>query len=129
MLGRKSAVGTEMAKLQSKILANHCYRHSLNLPVKDVAFECIILKDTIGTVEEICILVKNSPKRENLLCEIQENNKAENGKITAERNLPSTSLDKLCPTRWTVHVIRRQLITLMPYRTFLVLCRRRWVKC
>ena len=58
-----------------------------------------LLSDVIGTVGEITVLVKYSPKREQLLGSIQSN-------IECDENNESlgqpTSLSKLCVTRWTV---------------------------
>ena len=71
----------------------HCHCHSLNSSVKSTTEQCKLLKDTLDTTCEICILVKYSPKREKLLGNIQEN-------IEGEQQ--PTTLDKLCPTRWAV---------------------------
>ena len=72
------------------------------MSVKDLTQESKILKETMGTVGEICILVKYSPKREILLGEIQSNIKeiTEGEEEFVKRTV--TTLDKLCPTRWTV---------------------------
>ena len=43
------------------------------MSVKDVCRNVKIFNDTMGTVGEICVLVKFSPKRENMLGEIKEN--------------------------------------------------------
>ena len=101
MLGKKSGVAAQLKSIQPKAKETHCHSHSLNSSVKDVTQESKTLKDTMGTVGEICILLKYSPKRENLLGEIQSNNEG----ITAGEEFVKrkvTTLDKLCPTRWTV---------------------------
>ena len=72
----------------------------MNLSVKDVTSQCKLLKDTIGIVGEICVLVKFSPKREILLGELQENIEGD-FENEVEKRKP-ISLDKLCSTRWTV---------------------------
>ena len=51
------------------------------------------MRDTLDTVRKICILVKYSPKRKKPLGNIQDN---------IEGEYQTTTLDKLCPTRWTV---------------------------
>ena len=94
MMGKKSGVATRIKELEPKALDTHCHCHSLNLSVKSTTEQCKLLKDTLDTIREICILVKYSPKREKLLGNIQEN-------IEGEQQ-PRTTLDKLCPTRWTV---------------------------
>ena len=56
-------------------------------------------------VREICVLVKYSPKREKLLGNIQDN---------IEGEYQTTTLDKLCPTRWTVRAdCHRKIVTCM----------------
>ena len=72
----------------------------MNLSVNDVTSRCKLLKDTIGIVGEICVLVKFSPKGENLLGELQENIEGD-FENEVEKQKP-ISLDKLCSTRWTV---------------------------
>ena len=91
MIGKESGVATKTKELESKTLDTHCHCHSLNSRnAKSTAERCKLLKDTI---REICILVKYSPKREKLLGNIREN---------IEDEQQPTTLDKLCPTRWTV---------------------------
>ena len=99
MLGRKSGVATKLKELQPKALETHCQGHSLNLSVKDVITQCDIMRDTLGTTGEICVLVKYSPKRENLLGDIQKN--IEFSDESPKKN-QVTTLNKLSVTRWTV---------------------------
>ena len=40
----------------------HCHAHSLSLSAKEVTKNAMILRDTMGTAEEITILIKYSPK-------------------------------------------------------------------
>ena len=66
--------------------------------------ESNILKDTMGTVGELCILVKYAPKQESLLGEIQSKIEGiTKGEEFVKHKV--TTLDKLCPTRWTVRDI------------------------
>ena len=58
MLGRKSGVAAKILEEQPKALPTHCHAHSLSLSVKDVCKNVKILNDTMGTVGEICVLVK-----------------------------------------------------------------------
>ena len=67
MLGRKSGDAAQLSSIQPKALVTHCHGHSLSLAVKDLTSECKVLADTMGTVGEICVLVKYSPKREKCL--------------------------------------------------------------
>ena len=90
MMGKKSGVAAEIIKLEPKALATHCHCHSLYLSVKSTTEQCQLLRDTLDTVREICILVKYSPKREKLLGNIQDN---------IEGEYQTTALVKLCPTR------------------------------
>ena len=100
MLGRKSGVAALIKQLQPKAFDTHCHGHSLNLSVKDMTLQVSILKNTIGTVGEICILVKFSPKRENIFRNLQQNVIGDFSDL--EKGHQAMTLDKLCPTRWTV---------------------------
>ena len=40
----------------------HCHAHSLSLSAKEVTKNAMILRDTMGTAEEITVLIKYSPK-------------------------------------------------------------------
>ena len=97
MMGKKSGVSTQILADQPKAVAVHCQGHSLSLSVKTLTNECDILRDTLSVVREICILVKFSPKRENLLGSINES--IERGEEEFE---PIKKLTKLSMTRWTV---------------------------
>ena len=69
------------------------------LSVKDTTKQCRLLNDILGVVGEITILVKYSPKRENLLGTVQQNLQFDEEK---EDEIGVTSFSKLCVTRWTV---------------------------
>ena len=94
MLGSKSGVAKRIQELQPKAHATHCHGHSLSLSVKDTTKNCKVISNTMDTAKEIVTLIKFSPKRENLLGEIQEN--------LEEGELATHGIIKLCPTRWTV---------------------------
>ena len=98
MIGKKSGVTTKLLVEQPKALVTHCQGCSLSLAVKDHAVCCKILCNTMSTVREICVLVKHSPKRKNILGTMQENFKG-NFDPDTEKFL---ALEILCPTRWTV---------------------------
>ena len=98
MMGKKSGVATRILAEQSKAIVTHCLGHSLSLAVKDLTAFCKILGDTMGTVGEICVLVKYSPKGEKMLGRIRENIEGE----FFDDNNKYSALDKLCVTRWTV---------------------------
>ena len=97
MMGKKSGVSTQIFAEQPKAIAIHCQGHSLSLSVKSLTNECDILRDTLSVVGEICILVKFSPKRENLLGNINDN--IEKGQEDVEQ---IKKLTKLSTTRWTI---------------------------
>ena len=67
MLGKSSGVAVQLQAIQPRAPYTHCHAHSLSLSVKDVTKSITILRDTMGTAGEIIILIKFSPKRENLL--------------------------------------------------------------
>ena len=95
MMGKNARVATKLLIEQTKAHVTLCQGHSFRLAVKDLTACRKILCDTMSTMREICVLVKYSPKRENILERMQEN---------FERNFdPDTykfsALDKLRPTR------------------------------
>ena len=96
-MGKKSGVATQIQKDQPK--ATHCLGHSLSLAVKDLTSTCDVLSNTMGTVSEICILVKYSPKREKILGTLDDTIEGETNEDKADKPI---SLDKLCTTRWIV---------------------------
>ena len=95
MMGKRTGVATQISAEQPKAIATHCHGHSLSLSVKSLTSECDILRDTMGTVGEICILVKYSPKREKLLRKISENIE---GELEEDGNetTPSKARQTLC---------------------------------
>ena len=93
MMGNKSGVSTKLLVEQPKVPVTHCQGHSLSLAVKDLTACCKVLCDTMSIVREICVLVKYSPKRENILGIMQENFEGYFNPHTEEK------LEKLCPTR------------------------------
>ena len=99
MLGKKSGVAVQLSAIQPKTLPTHCFGHSVSLAVKDLTSDCKLLGDTMGTVGEITVLVKFSPKREKMLRDINENIE---GLDQEGLEVRRESLDKLCATRWTV---------------------------
>ena len=73
MLGKKSGVATQILSEQPKAVVTRCQGHSLSLAVKDLTTNCKVLSDTMSAAAEICVFIKYSPKRENLLGRIREN--------------------------------------------------------
>ena len=71
----------------------------MNLAVKGTTQECKLLNDTKGTVGEICILVKFSPRRDNILGDIKQNLEMEGGNIDEQS---CSTLAKFSITRWTI---------------------------
>ena len=98
MVGKKSGVATKISKIQPKALLTHCYGHSLSLAVKDLTSNCKILGDTMGTVGEITMLIKYSPKRQKILGSLIENAEG----LEESQDGKGDSLDKMSVTRWTV---------------------------
>ena len=97
MVGKRSGVATQISAIQPKALTTHCFGHSSSLAVKDLTANCKILGDTMGTIGEITVLIKFSPKREKMLGSLTDNVEG-----VEETDSKGASLDKLCETRWTV---------------------------
>ena len=72
MLGHKSDVAEQIKEEQPKAFETHCHGHALSLSVKEATKSNTLLNDLMGTVAEITILVKYSPKREQTLGTIKE---------------------------------------------------------
>ena len=87
-------------KDQPKALVTHCHSHSLRLAIKDANKLCSTLNEVMGSVGEIIVLIKFSPKRERMLGTINENIEvpSENDDVLE----PGTTLAKLSITRWTI---------------------------
>ena len=99
MMGKRSVVSTQILAEQPKAMATHSQGHSLSLAIKSITKDCTILRDVMGNVGEICVLVKYSFKREKMLGSIVENIEREFEKSSRSDN---QKLDKLCVTRWTI---------------------------
>ena len=72
ILGKTSGVAVKLQKLQPKANYTHSHAHSLSLSVKGATKKVNILGDTTGIAREIIVLIKYSPKRENLLVKSKE---------------------------------------------------------
>ena len=97
MFGKLSGLATQIFTEQPKAHYTHCHSQSLSLLVKDVTKNTKILRDTMGTAEEITILIKYSPKRESILGSIKEQTESEN-----DSDFHANNLLKLSETRWAV---------------------------
>ena len=98
IMGTKSVVGNKLLVEQIKALVTHCQGHCLRLAVKDLTACFKILCDTISTMREICVLVKYSLKRGNISWRMQKSFEG-NADPDTDKFL---TLEKLCPTPWTV---------------------------
>ena len=87
MLRKLFGVATQFFAEQPKSYYTHCHAHSLLLWIKDAIKSTKILRDTMGTAAEITILIKYSPKRENILGSINENIECENSSEFHANNL------------------------------------------
>ena len=63
MSGKEAGVATLFKLLNPQMLYTHCYRHALNLAVKDASFKETILKEAFGIHREVIKLVKYSLQR------------------------------------------------------------------
>ena len=91
MMGCRSGVATQLKRINPKMLVVHCYGHALNLAIGDMIKNVQPLKNTLDTAQEICKLVKKSPKRNAKIDQLREETKNSYKGIHA-----------LCPTRWTI---------------------------
>lgn len=94
MSGHKKGVATQILALEKRVLFTNCYGHSLNLAANDAikAVQVVnMVKDALDTTQEICKLIKFSPRRETLF-----------DKIKSEITPGTPGVRVLCLTRWTV---------------------------
>ncbi|MEM6831946.1 MAG: hypothetical protein AAF551_15655, partial [Bacteroidota bacterium] len=98
MMGKNSGVAKQILKEQPKALVTHCHGHSLSLSLKDANKLCRILSEIMGTVGEIVVLIKFSPKRERILGDINQSIEVSNDEDSDVLEHAS-SLSKLSVTR------------------------------
>ena len=104
MMGKQSEVSTQTLAEKLKAMATNCQGHSLSLAIisltnHSLTKDCTIIHDVIGTVGEICMLVKYSPKLKKMLQYIVENIEKEFEQSSMSGN---QKLNKFCVTRWTI---------------------------
>lgn len=92
MFIKKSGV-TKILTLQPMARAIHCFGRSQSLPFDDFQ----IITETMLTAGAICILVKESPKREKMLGDMSSKIVVMDAEVDDD-----TSLEKLSKTHWTV---------------------------
>ena len=100
MMEQATCVAKQIKDAQPKALETHCHGLTLSLSIKDTTNSSNLLNDVMGNVGEITVLVKYSPKRETMLGTIKDNFETEDEDIFDN----TTTLSKLCVTRWTVRV-------------------------
>ena len=88
MTGAKTGVTAQIKAINGKCLYTHCYGYALNLAVGDSIKQVYCLKGIFEVVNEICKLIKKSPKRNTKLDDMRKQSKNESKWIQA-----------LCPTR------------------------------
>ena len=77
----------------------HCFAHSLNLCVQEVAKKCELLRNCMAFISQLVHLIKLSPKRLNLF---ESTRKEITFASDSEAQLSCSALKTLCSTRWTV---------------------------
>ena len=105
MLGKKSGVAMQIKELQPKAHYTHCNGHSISLSVKKVTKQSKVLGNTMGVAEEIVVLIKYSPKRENILACIKEQ-----VEIESEPEEKANDITKLSQTEWTIRATCMQRV-------------------
>ena len=87
----------QIKELQPKAHYTHCHGHSISLSAKEVTKQSKIMRNTMGVAEEIVVLIKQSPKQENIFGCIKEQVEFE-----SEPEENANNITKLSQTRWTV---------------------------
>ena len=73
MMGKNFGAAKQVTNKQPKAVTIHYHGHSFSLALKSPTSNCNFLTLTMGTVGEICVLIKFFPKREKLLGKITKN--------------------------------------------------------
>ena len=89
---KRSEISTPILAEQPKSMTNHKL-------LKSLTKYCAILRDLMGTVGKICVLVKYSPKQEKMLGSVVENME---GEVEESSRSSGQNFNKLCLTRWTI---------------------------
>ena len=87
--GNISGMVKRIQDIVKKAVSLHCLNHNLNLVLQEAAKINTIISSSLSTVQLICTVIRDSPKRLSVFQSLQ------GGKQD------STSLKPLCPTRWT----------------------------
>ena len=96
MLGKLSGVAVQIQKLQTLAYYLYCHTHWLSLSVEYVTKSIKILRDR-SLAGKIIILIKYSPKPENLLGKLKDQIEC-----NSEEAVNTDAIAKLSETRWTV---------------------------
>ena len=95
MSGGKSGVAKLIMDIEPRALYTHCYGHSINLAVNDTIKTSKPIKNALATTHEITILIKFSPRREDIFRNLKKYH-------DSIHDCHSAGIRLLCPTRWTV---------------------------
>ena len=99
MSGVHNSIQALMKKETNHCLYVHCFAHSLNLCVQEVAKKCALIRNCMEFISQLVKLIKLSPKRLNLF---ETTCKEITFASDDESQLSYPALRTLCPTRWTV---------------------------
>jgi hypothetical protein len=93
MSGINKGVQAKLSEKQPLAVYVHCANHSLNLALQDTTKSVQLIRDCLQMVNDIGVLIRDSPKRLQHFADIAVANDAS---CSAPR--------PLCPTRWSVRV-------------------------
>ena len=91
MMGHLRGLAKRVEADEASAIPVHCFAHCLNLCLQEAARRCSIIRDSLGLVNDISKLIRNSPKRALVFSRMQR-------QLSPE----APGLKPLCPTRWTV---------------------------
>ena len=99
MAGVKYGVAAHILEKESRAVFTHCYGHSLNLACNDTIKKSKLMKDALDTTHEVTKLVKKSPARDVIFCQLKDD-------LCSD----CPGIRVLCPTRWRVRAEALQSI-------------------
>ena len=105
MQGNKEGLAALIKKDFPMALPVHCITHCLNFSSKNFNNVSKLMRNTMATTKEIGVIVKYSPKREEILEKmkiesfVESSNDGEEG---GEVDLPAGRIVDTCETQWTI---------------------------
>lgn len=97
--GTRSGAAKILSDKEPRAVYTYCNGHAINLAVNDTIRQSSVIKSALDIMNEISKLIKKSPTRDAIFCNIK-----------SEMTPETAGFRVLCPTRWTVRALTLQSI-------------------